>query len=76
MDFDFIKDFIDSIGDTIMIFENDEAIELYQDIKELIEECSSFKTKEDIPESILQNLIRLFEVFLVLYKLLGKGVSL
>lgn len=75
MDFDFIKDFIDSIGDTIMILENDEAIELYQDIKELIEECSSFKTKEDIPESILKNLIRLFSIFLAFYRLIGKGGS-
>ena len=76
MDFDFIKDFIESIGDTVMLFGNDEAIDLYEDIKELIEECSGFKTKEDIPESILRNLIRLFGVFLVLYKLLGKGGKL
>ena len=72
MDFDGIKDFIDSVGDTVAVFGNEEAIRLYDEIKEIIDDWSSCDS-DDIPESVLKNLLRLFGVFIVIYRLLEEN---
>ena len=69
MDFDGIKDFIDSVGDTVAVFGNEEAIRLYDEIKEIIDDWSSCDS-DDIPDTVLTNLMRLFVVFIVIYGLL------
>ena len=38
MDFDSIKDFVESVGDTVAVFGNDEAVRLYAEIKEIIDD--------------------------------------
>ena len=57
MDFDGIKDFIDSVGDTVAVFGNEEAIRLYDEIKEIIDDWSSCDS-DDIPDTVLTNLMR------------------
>ena len=54
MDFDGIKDFIDSVGDTVAVFGNEEAIRLYDEIKEIIDDWSSCDS-DDIPDTVLTN---------------------
>ena len=71
MDFDGIKDFIDSVGDTVAVFGNEEAIRLYDEIKEIIDDWSSCDS-DNIPESVLNNLLRFFGVFIVIYRLLER----
>ena len=71
MDFDGIKDFIESVGDTVAVFGNKEAIRLYDEIKEIIDDWSSCDS-DDIPDTILTNLMRLFRVFIVIYRLLER----
>ena len=71
MDFDSIKDFVESVGDTVTIFGNEEAIRLYDEIKEIIDDWSSCDS-DNIPESVLNNLLRLFGVFIVIYRLLER----
>ena len=71
MDFDGIKDFIESVGDTVTIFGNEEAIRLYDEIKEIIDDWSSCDS-DDIPDTVLTNLMRLFGVFIVIYRLLER----
>ena len=71
MDFDGIKDFIESVGDTVTIFGNEEAIRLYDEIKEIIDDWSSCNS-DDIPDTVLTNLMRLFGVFIVIYRLLER----
>ena len=72
MDFDGIKDFIDSVGDTVAVFGNEEAIRLYDEIKEIIDDWSSCDS-DDIPDTVLTNLMRLFGVFIVIYRLLEEN---
>ncbi len=71
MDFDSIKDFVESVGDTVAVFGNEEAIRLYDEIKEIIDDWSSCDS-DNIPESVLNNLLRLFGVFIVIYRLLER----
>ena len=71
MDFDGIKDFFDSVGDTVAVFGNEEAIRLYDQIKEIIDDWSSCDS-DDIPDTVLTNLMRLFGVFIVIYRLLER----
>ena len=71
MDFDSIKDFVESVGDTVTIFGNEEAIRLYDEIKEIIDDWSRCDS-DNIPESVLNNLLRLFGVFIVIYRLLER----
>lgn len=71
MDFDGIKDFIDSVGDTVAVFGNEEAIRLYDEIKEIIDDWSSCDS-DDIPDTVLTNLMRLFGLFIVIYRLLER----
>ena len=71
MDFDSIKDFVESVGDTVNIFGNEEAIRLYDEIKEIIDDWSSCDS-DDIPDTVLTNLMRLFGVFIVIYRLLER----
>ena len=71
MDFDGIKDFFDSVGDTVAVFGNEEAIRLYDEIKEIIDDWSSCDS-DDIPDTVLTNLMRLFGVFIVIYRLLER----
>lgn len=71
MDFDGIRDFIESVGDTVAVLGNDEAIRLYDEIKEIIDDWSSCDS-DDIPDTVLTNLMRLFGVFIVIYRLLER----
>ena len=71
MDFDNIKVFIESVGDTVAVFGNEEAIRLYDEIKEIIDDWSSCDS-DDIPDTVLTNLMRLFGVFIVIYRLLER----
>ena len=71
MDFDSIKDFVESVGDTVAVFGNEEAIRLYDEIKEIIDDWSSCDS-DDIPDTVLTNLMRLFVVFIVIYRLLER----
>lgn len=71
MDFDGIKDFIESVGDTVAVFGNEEAVRLYDEIKEIIYDWSSCDS-DDIPDTVLTNLMRLFGVFIVIYRLLER----
>ena len=71
MDFDGIKDFIESVGDTVSVFGNEEAVRLYEEIKEIIDDWSSCDS-DDIPDTVLTNLMRLFGVFIVIYRLLER----
>ena len=71
MDFDGIKDFIESVGDTVSVFGNEEAVRLYEKIKEIIDNWSSCDS-DDIPDTVLMNLVRLFGVFIVIYRLLER----
>ena len=71
MDFDGIKDFIESVGDTVAVFGNEEAVRLYDEIKEIIDDWGSCDS-DDIPDTILTNLMRLFRVFIVIYRLLER----
>ena len=71
MGFDGIKDFIESVGDTVSVFGNEEAVRLYEEIKEIIDNWSSCDS-DDIPDTVLTNLMRLFVVFIVIYRLLER----
>ncbi len=71
MDFDGVREFIESVGDTVALFGNDEAITLYNEIKEIIDDWGSCDS-DDIPESVLKNLLRLFGAFIVIYRLLER----
>ncbi len=71
MDFDSIKDFVESVGDTVAVFGNEEAVHLYDEIKEIVDDWSSCDSV-DIPDTILTNLMRLFRVFIVIYRLLER----
>ena len=71
MGFDGIKDFIESVGDTVSVFGNEEAVRLYEEIKEIIDNWSSCDS-DDIPDTVLTNLMRLFGVFIVIYRLLER----
>ena len=71
MGFDGIKDFIESVGDTVSVFGNEEAVRLYEEIKEIIDNWSSCDS-DDIPDTVLMNLMRLFGVFIVIYRLLER----
>ena len=71
MDFDGIRDFIESVGDTVAVLGNDKAICLYNEIKEIIDDWSSCDS-DDIPDTVLTNLMRLFGVFIVIYRLLER----
>ena len=71
MDFDSIKDFVESVGDTVAVFGNEEAVHLYDEIKEIIDNWSSCDS-DDIPDTVLTNLMRLFGVFIVIYRLLER----
>ncbi len=71
MNFDSIKAFIESIGDTVAVFGNEEAVRLYNEIKEIIDDWSSCDS-DDIPDTVLMNLMRLFGVFIVIYRLLER----
>ena len=70
MDFDGIKDFIESVGDTVAVFGNEEAVRLYNEIKEIIVDWSS--DSDNIPDTVLKNLLRLFGVLIVIYRLLER----
>lgn len=72
--FEAIESVFESIKDTVMLYGNSDLLERCEVIEKTIEECNSFISRdEDIPEEILKNLIRLFGVFLALYRLLEKG---
>ena len=71
MDFDNIKVFIESVGDTVAVFGNEEAVHLYDEIKKIIDDWSSCDS-DDIPDTVLTNLMRLFGVFIVIYRLLER----
>ena len=71
MDFDNIKVFIESVGDTVAVFGNEEAVHLYDEIKKISDDWSSCDS-DDIPDTVLTNLMRLFGVFIVIYRLLER----
>ena len=71
MNFDSIKAFIESIGDTVAVFGNEEAVRLYNEIKEIIDDLSSCDS-DDIPDSVLKSLMRLFGMLFAIYRLLER----
>ena len=68
--FEDIKNFYDSVRDSVLQFGSDEIVAKCTEIDDLIEKCSSYTLRdESIPRKLLVQLINLFNIFIALYKL-------